>query len=145
MPVVALPPLIVSYESIRAASVVASIVVSVTAIVVRPPALLNSLLLIAVARVSRSLRLLPANAVTLVRLTATAVASLIVFNCAAVAAVASAPLITIVRSLTPPSAFNVASSVTVSVVAIVAVTFPVVVAPRRLALSTVIAPVTVIT
>ena len=97
---------------------------SVTAIVVKPVALLNSLLPIAVAKVASSLRVLPAKAVTLVRLTANAVAALIVFNCAAVAAVASAPLITIVRSLVPPSALKVASSVTVSVVAIVAVTFP---------------------
>ena len=81
---------------------------------------------------------------TLVRSTANAVASLIVFNCAAVAAVASAALITIVRSLVPPSALKVASSVTVSEVSIVAVTFPVVVAAKRLELSTVIAPLTVI-
>ena len=77
---VELPPLIVSYESILAASVVASIVVSVTAIVVRPVSFWNSLLVIAVARVPRSLRVLPANAVTLVRSTATDVASLIVFS-----------------------------------------------------------------
>ena len=113
-----------SYESIVDANVVASIVVSVTAIVVRPESLLNSLALTADAKVSRSLRLLPASAVTFVRSTATAVAALIVFNCAAVETVASAALITIVRSLVPPSALKVASSVTVSVVAIVAVNFP---------------------
>ena len=82
---------------------------------------------------------------TFVRSTANAVAALIVFNCAAVDDVASAALITIVRSLVPPSALKVASSATVSVVAIVAVNFPVVVAPNRFALSTVVAPVTVIT
>ena len=81
---------------------------------------------------------------TLVRLTANAVAALIVFNCAAVEAVASAALITTVKSLVPPSALKVASSVTVSDVSIDAVTTPVVVAPNRFALSTVIAPVTVI-
>ena len=139
-----LPPLIVSYESILAARVVASIVASLTAIVVIPVSLSNSLLPMAVARVPRSLRLLAANAVTLVRSTATEVASLIVFSWAAVAAVASAPLITTVSALVPPSAVNVASSVTVSVVSIVAVTTPVVVAPSRFALSTEIAPVTVI-
>ena len=90
------PPLIVSYESIRVANVVASIVVSVTAIVVRPPALVNSLLVIAVASVPRSVRLLPASAVTLVRLTATVVFPLIEVNSAAVVAVASTPAITIV-------------------------------------------------
>ena len=51
---------------------------------------------------------------------------------------------TIVNAFVPPSAFKVASSVTVSVVAIVAVTTPVVVAPSRFAVSTVIALVTVI-
>ena len=96
------------------------------------------------AKVPRSASVLPANPVTLVRSTANAVASLIVFNCAAVDDVASAPLITIVRSLVPPSALKVASSVTVSVVAIVAVNFPDVTAAKRLELSTVIAPVTVI-
>ena len=80
IPVVAPSPLIVSYESILAANVVASIVVSLTAIVVRPVALLNSSLLIAVANVPRSSRLLAANAVTLVKLTAIAVKSLSVFN-----------------------------------------------------------------
>ena len=144
IPVVA-PPLIESYESIVDANVVASIVVSVTAIVVRPVSLLNSLLPIAVAKVPRSLRVLPASAVTFVRSTANAVAALIVFSCSAVAAVASADLITIVRSLVPPSALNVASSVTVSDVAIVAVNFPVVVAPNRFAVSTEIGLVTVIT
>ena len=54
--------------------------VSLTAIVVRPVALLNSLAFISVASVPRSLRLLAASAVTLVRSTATDVASLIVFN-----------------------------------------------------------------
>ena len=106
---------------------------SLTAIVVRPVSFWNSLLVIAVARVPRSLRLLAANAVTLVRSTATEVASLIVFNWAAVAPVASSDLITTVSALVPPSALNVASSVTVSVVSIVAVTTPVVVAPSRLA------------
>ena len=57
----------VSYESILVARVVASIVVSVTAIVVKPEALENSLFPIAVASVPRSLRLLPANAVTLLK------------------------------------------------------------------------------
>ena len=123
------PALIVSYESINVANIVASIFVSLTAIVVRPVALLNSLLAIAVDKYSRLARSLAARAVTLFRLTATPVAELIAFNCAAVAEIASAFLITIVRSLAPPSAFNVASSVTVSVVAIVAVTFPVVVVP----------------
>ena len=143
---VVLPPLIESYEAILAASVVASTVVSVTAIVVRPPALVNSLLVIAVAKVPRSARLLPASAVTLVRLITTdaETASLIVFNCAAVDDVASDSLIIIVKAFTPPSSFNVASSVTDSVVNIVAVTLPVVVSPKRFALSTVIAPVTVI-
>ena len=92
------------------------------------------------AKVPRSASVLPANPVTLVRSTANAVASLIVFNCAAVAAVASSALITTVRSLVPPSALKVASSVTVSVVAIVAVNFPDVVVPRRFALSTVKVP-----
>ena len=73
-------PFIVSYESILAARVVASIVVSLTAIVVRPVSFWNSLLVMAVANVPRSLRLLAASAVTLVRSTATDVASLIVFN-----------------------------------------------------------------
>ena len=117
--------------------------VSLTAIVVRPVALLNSLLPIAVAKVPRSLRLLAAKAVTLVRSTANDVFRINRIQLTAVV-VASAFLITIVRSLVPPSAFKVASSVTVSVVAIVAVTFPVVVALSRFALSTVIAPVTVI-
>ena len=93
---VVLPPLIESYESIRVASVVASIVVSVTAIVVKPAALLNSLLPIAVAKVPRSSRLLAAKAVTLVRLTANDVFPLIVLNYDAVVVVASAPEITIV-------------------------------------------------
>ena len=88
------------------------------------------------ASVPRSASVLPANPVTLLRSTANAVALLIAFNCAAVAAVASAALITIVRSLVPPSALKVASSVTVSVVAIVAVTFPDVVAVKRFELST---------
>ena len=48
---VVLPPLIVSYESILAARVVASIVLSLTAIVVIPVSLSNSLLPMAVARV----------------------------------------------------------------------------------------------
>ena len=143
--VISVVPPISSYLSIVCANVVASIVVSVKAIVVRPESLLNSLAVIADAKVPRSLRLLPANAVTFVRSTANAVAALIVFNCAAVDDVASAPLITIVRSLVPPSALKVASSVTVSDVAIVAVNFPVVVAPNRFALSTEIGLVTVIT
>ena len=117
---------------------------SLTAIVVNPAALLNSLLVIAVANVARSLRLLAANPVTLVKLTAVAVAALIVFNWAAVAAVASAALIVIDSAFVPPSALNVASSVTVSVPAIVAVTTPDVVAASRFAVSTVIALVTVI-
>ena len=62
---------------------------SVKAIVVRPVSLLNSLALIAVAKVPRSLRLLPANAVTFVRSTATVVLPLRVFNSAAVVDVAS--------------------------------------------------------
>ena len=82
---------------------------------------------------------------TFVRSTANAVAALIVFNCAAVDDVASAPLITIVRSLVPLSAFKVASSITVSDVAIVAVNFPVVVIPSRFAVSTEIGLVTLIT
>ena len=85
------PPLIESYESIVDANVVASIVVSVTAIVVRPVSLLNSLLPIAVAKVPRSLRVLPASAVTFVRSIATVVLPLRVLNSAAVVVVASAP------------------------------------------------------
>ena len=84
------PPFIVSNESILAAKVVASIVVSDTAIVVIPVSLLKSLLPIAVANVPKSAKLLAAKAVTLVKSTATAVALLIVFNCAAVAVVAAA-------------------------------------------------------
>ena len=90
------PPLIESYESIRVANVVASIVVSVTAIVVKPVALLNSLLPIAVAKVPRSARLLPASAVTLVMLTATVVFPFIELYSAAVLPVASPFAITIV-------------------------------------------------
>ena len=75
-------PLIVSYESILVANVVASTVVSLTAIVVRPVTLENCAgsAARAVANVPRSSRLLAANAVTLVKLTAVAVAALIVFN-----------------------------------------------------------------
>ena len=69
---------------------------SVTAIVVRPESLLNSLRVIADAKVSRSLRLLPASAVTFVRLTATVVLPLRVFNCAAVVVVASPDATTMV-------------------------------------------------
>ena len=94
--VISVVPPIASYEVILAASVVASIVVSVKAIVVRPEALLNSLALIAVARVPRSARLLPASAVTFVRLTATVVLPLRVLNSAAVVDVASAASITMV-------------------------------------------------
>ena len=71
-----------SYESIVVANVVASTVASLTAIVVRPVALENSAgpAAIAVAKSPRSSRLLAANAVTLVKLTAVAVAALIAFN-----------------------------------------------------------------
>ena len=94
--VILVVPPIASYESILVANVVASIVVSVTAIVVRPEALLNSLLVIAVAKVPRSARLLPASAVTFVRSTATVVLLLRVLNSAAVVAVASPAATTMV-------------------------------------------------
>ena len=69
---------------------------SVTAIVVKPEALLNSLALIAVAKVPRSARLLPASAVTLDKLTATVVLPLRVLNSAAVVVVASPAATTMV-------------------------------------------------
>ena len=109
--------------------------------------LLNSLLPIAVAKVPRSLRVLPASAVTFVRsiVTDDESAALRAFNCSAVDDVASATPITTVKTLIPPSALKVASSATDSVESIDAVTTPVVVAPNRFAVSTVIAPFTVIT
>ena len=81
IPVTALPlPFIESYVSIVEASVVASIVVSLTSIDVKPSSLLNSLLLIAVDNVPSSARLLEPIPVTLVRFTATVVASFIEFK-----------------------------------------------------------------
>ena len=69
--------------------------VSLTAIVVRPVSLLNSLKVIAFANVPRSLRLLAANALTLVKLTALVVKVFIAFKSAAVLDVASLSLIVI--------------------------------------------------
>ena len=94
--VVSPTPAIVSKESILAAKASASTVPSLTAIVVRPVALSNSLLPIAVANVPRSLRLLDARAVTLVKSTASVVFSLIVFRSEALLDVASPAAITIV-------------------------------------------------
>ena len=73
-------PLIVSYESIVDANVVASIVVSLTAIVVRLVSLLNSLSPIAVAQVPKSSRLLEVMELTLVRSTASVVSAFIAFR-----------------------------------------------------------------
>ena len=89
------PPLIESNESILAAKVSAAIVVSLTAIVVIPVSLLNSLLVIAVAKVPRSVRLLLVKDVTFARLTATVVRSFIELRSEADAA-ASAEAIVIV-------------------------------------------------
>ena len=92
---VVLSPFISSYESIVDANALASIVVSLKATVVRPVALLNSLLPIAVPNIPRSLRLLDVIEVTLVKSTATVVASFIVFRSEADTA-ASSDEITIV-------------------------------------------------
>ena len=93
-----------------------------------------------VFNVFKSVRSLAAKAVTLAIFTATEVASLMVFNCDAVQALASSTLIAIVKALVPPSALSVVNSDTVSVVAMVAVTIPLVVAAKRFALSTLIVP-----
>ena len=79
IPVVA-SPFKVSSESIVAANVVASTVVSLKAIVVMPVALLNSLLSIAVPNIPSSTKLLDVIEVTLVKSTATVVKSFIVFK-----------------------------------------------------------------
>ena len=77
---VVVSPFIVSIESIVAANVVASTVVSLKAIVVMPVALLNSLLPIAVPNIPRSTKLLDVIEVTLIRSTATVVNSFIAFK-----------------------------------------------------------------
>ena len=62
------PPLIVSYEEILEARVPASTVVSLTAIEVKPVALVNSLSPISVNKVLRALKELEEIVVTLIRL-----------------------------------------------------------------------------
>ena len=84
-----------SYASIVEANTVASTVVSLTAIVVIPVALLNSLLAIAVPNIWRSARLLDVIEVTLVRFIATVVNAFNAFKSEADVA-ASADEITIV-------------------------------------------------
>ena len=73
-------PFIESYVSIVAANTVASTVVSLTVIVVKPAVLLNSLLPIAVPNVSRSSKLLDVIEVTFVKSTATVVNALILLR-----------------------------------------------------------------
>ena len=97
IPVVA-SPFKVSSESIVAANVVASTVVSLKAIVVMPVALLNSLLSIAIPNISRSARLLDVIEVTLVKSTASVVNALIAFRSEADTA-ASSDEISIVYAL----------------------------------------------
>ena len=99
--------MIESIESINKANPVPSIVVSLNAIVVSPVTLLNSLLAIEVPNVTRSLKLLAANAVTLVKLTATEVAAFIVFKSEAVADVASLAVIVILIAFPAFNDFSV--------------------------------------
>ena len=87
------PALIESNESILAAKVSAAIVVSLTAIVVMPVSLSNSLLPIAVAKVPRSERLLEVKDVTFVRSTATVVRSFIELRSEADAAASAAAIV----------------------------------------------------
>ena len=128
------PPFIASIESINKAKAVASIVVSLTATVVSPVTLLNSLLAIEVPNVSRSLKLLSAKAVTLVKLTATEVAAFIVFKSAAVVDNASTEGIIIEYAFNP---VKVTSSATLSVVIIDPETIPLVNRSSEFASSTV--------
>ena len=82
-------PFIESYVSIVAANTVASTAASLTVIVVKPVVLLNSLLPIAVANVSRSSKLLDVIEDTLVKSTAIVVNALILLRSSADTAASS--------------------------------------------------------